>query len=177
MSKKSKNDLECNKFLANFYSSELSTHGRLVIGFAAIIFTISQIALGVSQKFTPLSSIQYWIIFFWMLIISSGFCYVLMRMLVYGILSSYALHIPLENFTAMHNKVEIECSRNGKILMFIPVSWFMWSEKNTLRRRFAGIFLICIVPSILISFSLMLVLELTTIQVLFNSISNIFWFL
>jgi hypothetical protein len=42
MSQKSSNDVEVRKLLLDFYSSELQTHGSLIIGLSVVLFTILQ---------------------------------------------------------------------------------------------------------------------------------------
>jgi hypothetical protein len=161
----------------SFFSSELNTHGRLVIGFAAIVFTVSQIALGVSELYTPLSSAQYWIVVMAMFVASMAFCFVLMRLLVYGVLANYVLRIKLESFRAMPQKIEIACWKNEKILLIFPVSWFLSAgQKGGGKKRICG-YLLCAFPAILITLALVLVLRLTTIEVIITQISQLFSFL
>lgn len=174
LSEKGNEHLECNKLLLNFYASELSTHGRLVIGFAALIFTISQVALGVSQSFSPLNAEQFWIIAIGMFTTSMTFCFTLMRMLVYGILAAYSQHIKVDNFEIMNDKIEIECGNKEKILGIIPISFYIGSKnRHPLFRRFLGIVL-CAIPSVIVTISLLLVLRLTTLNEIISQIISIF---
>jgi hypothetical protein len=150
-------NLELNKLLLSFYSSQLNNHGRMVIGFAALIFTVTQVASSVSE---PISCAQYWVIVTGMFFASLAFWFVLMRLLVYGVLASYAQHVELESFQTMNKQVEVACGKNENILWKVPVSWFATSEEHNRRRRFYGIFFCCALPSAVITFLMVVVLNL-----------------
>jgi len=90
-------ELQSRKLLLDFYSSELTTHSRLIIGFAVILLAILEITQNIRALGT-LSLGQYLIAFFGIFTAAFALWFLLMRHLTYGILTEAATHAhPLRN--------------------------------------------------------------------------------
>lgn len=139
-------ELDYHTLFQSFYSSELNAHSRLLIGFAVLLFTLTNIGWNPSSNST-LMQLQYGLLWLSMLLTSFAFWFILMRQLVYGVLSNRLMHIQkLESIEQVHREVGQYCSREEKILLRIPVSWF-YSANEEGRKRHVRIrgFLLCAV--------------------------------
>jgi len=119
-------DLEYHKLLLNFYSAELNSHSRMLIGFAVILFTLAEIAH--SNLTRPVMFSQYLILVFSMVFASFAFWFILMRQLVYGVLINRILHTEgeLHSFKEAHDRVTHDTiNKRETIFLFIPVSLFI----------------------------------------------------
>ena len=137
-------ELDYHTLFQSFYSSELNAHSRLLIGFAVLLFTLTNIGWNISYNSTLMQS-QYWLLCFSMLLTSFAFWFILMRQLVYGVLSNRLMHIEkIDNIEQVHREVGQHCSREETILLRIPVSWF-YSANEEGRKWYARIlgFLLC----------------------------------
>jgi len=175
--------LTFKQLLINFYNTEITSHSRLIIGFAVIVFALSDIAL--SQAIQPFTNVQYWIWFGAVFSISLAFWYVLMRQLVYGILVNRLLHSDKEfkNFEESYQNVICEAIElKQKIFGFIPFQFFISVSKRDTKwyyRIFRS--LICAGLALGTSILLALLLRLNTvadliepIQWIVNLIMNLF---
>jgi hypothetical protein len=87
--------MECRKLTLSFYSSEINTHGALILGFSVIIFTLVEILIRLKQMVTdraiqqvhPLQSI---ILYLGILLADWGLWYLIFRYITYGSLADYA---------------------------------------------------------------------------------------
>jgi hypothetical protein len=80
-------ELECRKFFMDFYTSQLNTHGRLIIGFSVLIFTITQMRidlLGTLAFWNPNATIA--ILYLGIFSAIWIFFYLIFRDLTYGVL-------------------------------------------------------------------------------------------
>lgn len=151
------NAIQFRKLLLDFYSSELTTHGSLIIGFAAILFTILQIIQ--KLKDDPLkivSTEQIGICITGLLLTATALWFLLMRHLAYGILSSAVIETELDE--QMNLRGALVSVRNralkNKIFSVIPSSFFISSgDVVTESQRMLGLkgvsiagILVCFIP-------------------------------
>lgn len=115
--------VQYRKLLLDFHSSELTAHSRLIIGFAVLLLTISEVSLNLPK---PVSIEQTRIAFFGCFFASIGFWYVLIRHLAYGILANASITAALS--------CEAECVQRG---LFTRLRWGINGE--ALNRRILGI--------------------------------------
>jgi len=95
MSQQERDVNQCRKLLLDFYSSELSTHSRLIIGFTVILLTLLQITWNLRES---ISLAQFRIVYFGISLVAFALWYLLMRHFAYGILANAAIHaVPSEN--------------------------------------------------------------------------------
>lgn len=133
-------ELTSRKLLLDFYSSQLSTHARLIIGFAIILLTLLNVRVGLES----LSDMQLGI--FYISISATSFClwFLLWRHLMYGILASAATHAPLSGKGTVFDRV-IEGSKDRamdkRMLGVVPIRLFYsTTRKGRTRERFLGVF-------------------------------------
>jgi hypothetical protein len=121
------------KLLMDFTSSEINTHGRMIVGFAVIILTLMQI----KENLTSISSWQNLIIYFGIFATIFALWYLLMRQLAYGGLASGYIYGQLApnskesilmqlQSAAMHYIAEYR----SRILIVFPTLWFIKSKKQ-----------------------------------------------
>lgn len=126
-------ELQCRKLLLDFYSSELTTHSRLIIGFAIILLTILEITQ--TQKLKPPISFAHWIALLGIFTASLALCHLLMRHLTYGISASAATHAsPSKNkgsnlFERIKEGVD-QSALEKRILFLIPSCLFYSTGKR-----------------------------------------------
>ena len=130
------------KLLLDFYSSELTTHSRLIIGFSALLFTILQVVpkpiMGQSLSDTS-ASVALAMFGIW--IVSGSLWFLLMRHISYGVLSNSTLHaempIPTDGSFSLHDA--LIAVRNDalhrNILVIFPSGLFI-SVDRTIEIRF-----------------------------------------
>ena len=85
---KEKIELQCRKLLLDSYSSQLTTHARLIIGFAIILLSLLEVK-GAYLK-SPISCIQDFIIYLGIMLVASVLWFLIMRHLTYGVLTNAA---------------------------------------------------------------------------------------
>lgn len=157
-------EIQIRTALLNFYASQLGGHSRFIIGFSVVLFSLITVRNNLVSSFP---SWDFNIIYSSLLIASSVFCFLTMRYLVYGILANSATHAPIkitDNCSFADNRKEIrDFSKKSKILMKIPISYFMSiGEKKLLMsigrikwfgriERFFGI-LICLGMGLIITY-------------------------
>jgi len=115
-------EVQIRKLLLDFYSSQLTTHSRLIIGFAALLFTV--LTLFVDLKEPQL--VQEIVTIVGIFTVSTGFWFLIMRHLTYGHLSSTALHAPLAPLTSLHDAsiATRDHVLEKRILSVIPTALF-----------------------------------------------------
>jgi len=89
-------EVECRKVFMDFYTQQLNAHSRLLIGFAALLFTLVQIKLALmGQHLNPqqFSLVQFWVFYTTIFLVSFGFWFLLLRHLGYGQLASAAMYV------------------------------------------------------------------------------------
>ena len=91
MNQREVDSINVRKLFLDFYSSEINTHGRLIIGFAVILFTLIEIKL---RLYVP-RSLQSSIIFPCIWLVSFAIWYSLFRLLRYGMLANAVVHMDL----------------------------------------------------------------------------------
>lgn len=130
-------EVECRKLLLDFYSSQLTSHARLITGVAIILFTIVQVKLGLLSAF---SIIQSGIFYSGVLIFAFPLWYLFMRHLTYGMLANAATHAnPLGEGTVLRRIMTgvREHVLENEILGVVPSHWFLplggerlWSDRS-----------------------------------------------
>jgi len=123
--------IQCRKLLLDFYSSELATHSRLIIGFTVILFTLASLLLEVTQSSQQTISVaQFRIIYLSISLVAFGLWFLLMRHFVYGILATQALYAtPSEDHSKKNRLKRMLCgvaqkALEKRILGIIPVCLF-----------------------------------------------------
>ena len=76
-------ELQYRKLLVDSYSSQLTTHARLIIGFAIILLTLLGVRPNLKQ---PISEMQLGILYFAIFLAAFGLWFLFMRHLMYGLL-------------------------------------------------------------------------------------------
>jgi hypothetical protein len=89
-------EMDCRKLLLDFYSSEISTHGSLLIGFSIVIFTLVQIKVSLEP---PIHVPQTTVLYLGILIANLAFWYVFFRYISYGTLADYTTRTPWKERT------------------------------------------------------------------------------
>ena len=137
-------ELQCRKLLVNSYSSQLTTHARLIIGFAVILLTLLQFRAGPNES---LSGVQFGILHFAISLTAFGLWFLFMRHVMYGVLvSSATFAIPSGEgslYTQILNDTR-ERTLKKRILVFVPTSWFYSTGKKRSRRNRLYGLLLCI---------------------------------
>lgn len=118
-------EIQARKLLLDFYSSELTTHGRLIVGFAVILFSLLEIILQLEK---PISGVRFWMAFFGLSLAAFALWFLLMRHFVYGVLANAVIHAPLDNSTEKSfeelKKGVVRFGIAKRILRIIPMSLF-----------------------------------------------------
>jgi hypothetical protein len=86
-------EIQIRKLMLDFYSSELTTHSRLIIGFSVLLFTV----LNVIPNQKVHLDLQAGTYFFSLWLVAGALWYLFMRHISYGILSNATLHAPIES--------------------------------------------------------------------------------
>jgi len=81
-------ELQCRKLLLDFYSAEINSHGRLIIGFAVLMLTLTQIRQNFLIHNYPLSSCHFFLIYFGIFAVAFGLWYSFFRLIAYGTLAN-----------------------------------------------------------------------------------------
>jgi len=81
---------QARKLLLDFYSSEINSHSRLIIGFAALLFTFLQ----VYQKIEVPSFLQTIVFCIFVLPLALALWYSFFRLLAYGMMANAVVHVP-----------------------------------------------------------------------------------
>jgi hypothetical protein len=153
--------MDYHKLALSFYNSEITSHSRLIIGLAVILFALSDIAL--SEPLRPFYDIQYWIWVTATFFVSSAFWYVLIRQLVYGVMANRLLHTEeAANFEELHEKITRGCiETKEKILFIIPFYYFISVGKKwrKLYWRPTG-YIFCAIFGLVTTFLLLLLLRI-----------------
>lgn len=158
------------QLLSNFYNAEITSHSRLIIGIAGILFTLSSIAL--NQKISPFSNVQYLIWCSATFVTSFTFWYVLMRQMYYGVLINSLLTCDnqINNYEEAYSEIA-KRAMNLKIKIFFGIFPFQFfgsiSRENYRRTRVVG-FLICFIFGLGSTILLILLLRLATIADFFE---------
>ncbi len=97
------------KFLLDFYSSELHSHSRLILGFCVVFFALWQffLALVAPSIYSPITFWQYCIVFSGMGFVSTVLWYLIMRYSVYGLLCDSVLTLNLDNIVTLSEALTI----------------------------------------------------------------------
>lgn len=103
-------ELSARQLLLNFYGSEINTHGRLFIGFAALIFTIISVRATFKTGKIALNIWQLGIIYFAVFISGLAIFYVLFRLIGYGYFANSVIHAP-----SSCNLIKNECTEQSFI--------------------------------------------------------------
>jgi hypothetical protein len=134
MSDSNKENLEsaCRQLLLSFYSSEINTHGRVLIGFGVIMFSI------LSVRFNLIAPLAIWkllILYVGIGGVAWALFYLLFRLVGYGILANATIHAPSttplkqEMYSAASQLVtdigNYVKNKDKWILSLFPVEWFV----------------------------------------------------
>jgi hypothetical protein len=128
--------INIRKLLLDFYSSELTTHSRLIIGFSVILFTILQIFQKLDSEVLPLSTSQKSIASFSTWLISAALWYLLMRHVSYGILSNSVLHAEIGAHATLVEAlvmVRNHALEHTRVFMVLPPCLFIPSSARVTR--------------------------------------------
>lgn len=138
-------EIQIRTALLNFYASQLGGHSRFIIGFSVVLFSVITVRTNLLSTFPDL---DFLVIYSSLFIASSVFCFLIMRYLVYGILSNSATHAPIkisDDNTFAKNRTEINNHAiNSRILGIFHISWFLsiGKKESWIRKeRLYGIFL------------------------------------
>lgn len=147
--------IQCRKLLLDSYSSQLTTHARLIIGFAIILLTLLQVKAGL----TDLSHIQFGIIYFGIFLAAFALWFLFMRHLAYGLLVNAVTHARIEqswNGDLLGKILDSVSSQmlKSKILYIIPSCWFYSSS----RKRLLGLSL-CVFLALLTTYFMRILME------------------
>jgi hypothetical protein len=137
--KSNSNDLQiqCRKLLLDFYGSQLGTHGRLIIGFSVIVFTI----VGIRNAFQRIAFYQSIILYIAIFLSMFGFLYLLFRHLTYGQLCGAVMFTTwkpelekssINDLVAEFSK-EVDLNLRtyrSKIALRVPTGWFLYRDKQ-----------------------------------------------
>jgi hypothetical protein len=137
-------EVDVRRLLLNFYSSELNSHARLIIGAAALFFTIVNVILDISSKVSALTAVQNIIAFISLLSVSFILWFLVMRYLAYGVLS-HAVTVavlPAEVTYESARRAVIDRAFKEKILRCIPSYFFISFGERRSRMRGMGIGLV-----------------------------------
>jgi len=81
-------ELQCRKLLLDFYSAEINSHGRLIIGFAVLMLTLTKIRQDFLINDHTLLSNQALPIYFGIFVVAFALWYSFFRLITYGILAN-----------------------------------------------------------------------------------------
>jgi hypothetical protein len=87
------NEMQCRKLLLDFYSSQINTHGRLIIGFSVVLFAIVEIRIS-PMVANNLSALQNRILYFGIFLAGFALSYLFFRYITYGTLADYTIQTP-----------------------------------------------------------------------------------
>ena len=155
MKKEIDKQIQCRKLILDFYGSQLSTHGRLIIGFSVIVFTL----IGIRNSIENIILVQTIIIYLAIFSALCAFLYLLFRHLMYGQLCGAVMFTSwtpeLEGAPdndvfgkfalAVYNNV-LETNRK-KIARFVKTAWFIGIANG---KQKWGVFL-CVLLSLAIT--------------------------
>jgi hypothetical protein len=130
--------IQCRKLLLDFYGAQLNTHGRLIIGFSVIVFTI----VGIRNSIQKIVLYQTIILYSAIFLALFAFLYSLFRHLTYGQLCGAVMFTPwnpeFEKGTCneLIGKFSDEVDRNvriyrKRIVLVVPTDWFIGSSRYT----------------------------------------------
>jgi len=150
-------ELQCRKLLLDSYSSQLTTHARLIIGFAIILLTL----LEVKRNLQPsISHIQFGIVYFGIFIAAFGLWFLLMRHLMYGLLVTAAtLADPLGEGSSLMRILNgiNEFMLNKRFLIVFPSRLFhSTGRRRSWLDRLGGVLLCAILALVTTIFALIL---------------------
>jgi hypothetical protein len=161
------NEVSDRKLLLDFYSSQLTTHSRLIIGMSVSMFTILSIVSGQRQNH-PLTLAQWIVTIIGLGLTSWCFSYLIMRHVAYGILSSAAIFAEPEYVSGRKSLENLGIGiRNEalkhRIFVIFPSSLFISSgEKVTDSQKRLGCkgvlmfgALVCVLIACLVTYLLM----------------------
>jgi hypothetical protein len=145
------NEIECRKLFLDFYSSQLNTHGSLIIGFSVVVFTL----IGIWQAIRDILWWQNLLLCFSVFVASFSLWYLLFRHLAYGTLTGAVMftewkpdfdqdqckNLPGQFANEMMKYVK---KWNSRILLIVPTEFFI---SGTGKMRYGVV--ICLVLSIL----------------------------
>jgi hypothetical protein len=150
------------QLLLNFYSSEINTHGRVLIGFAALMFTILTVRVDLFG-IKSLTDLQYWIFYSLIALVAWGIFYLLFRLIGYGILANSTIHAP--RITTQYNPttqspifpIVLDVSNHARKALF-PIDWFFDLGKS--KRQIVG-FVISFVSGVVTTYLIYQILEIS----------------
>ena len=124
------NEHRIRKLLLDFYSSELNSHSRLIIGLSVIDFTLLQVIYTLTnpQVYSPITWWQYCFVFFSLGFVSAALWYLIMRYCVYGILCNSVLTVDIGQNIALSDaliKVRDIVLTKNKVFDIIPSCLFV----------------------------------------------------
>ena len=150
-------EIQCRKMLLDMYSSHLSTHARLLIGFAVMLLTIFEIKIGLKSITILQSNILYVAVF----LATLAWWFLFMRHFSYGLMVNASIHAPPSDkgescFDKIRNGIR-DSAYKENILGFIPNCLYFTSGGKNRGQRIAG-FLLCVAFTIGTTFFVWLVL-------------------
>lgn len=146
---KEKIELQCRKLLLDSYSSQLNTHSRLIIGFALILLSLLEVKRSLP---TPISGMQFVIVYFGISLVAFGLWFLLMRHLTYGVLTSAATNAePKGDCVNTYWRIlegVVQYTAKKKILVWIPTKLFFSTGMHAKLDRSKGLVLCTILALI-----------------------------
>ena len=164
-------EFSSRKLLLDFYSSQISTHSRIFIGFSALMFTILNVRVTLFDTIgrSALKSWQLIILYGFVLALGFIIFFVLFRTIGYGILANATIHVALlSKLEPIKGKSRVfpflkdvsasilDNDHANKILFFFPIDCFFNIGGH--RKQWKG-FLISLGISTVVTFLIMGVLE------------------
>lgn len=168
---KDEDEMQCRKLLLDFYSSQINTHGTLIIGFSVVLFAIVQIRIS-SAIANNISVLQDWILYFGIFLAGFALYYLFLRYITYGTLAHYTTRTPWKK--SVESKPEL-CY----VVLFasdVTGDVVQHAQLRKLIKYFTGStwqgFLIALFLALLTTFFLALVLDYSWFVHLFNLLTS-----
>ena len=86
-------EIQCRKLLMDFYSSEINSHSRLIIGFAVLMLTLIQVRQNFMVYSLTTSCWQYLIVYSGIFLIALALLYSLFRLFAYGAAANAIMYV------------------------------------------------------------------------------------
>jgi len=153
-----RDEINCRRLLLNFYSSEITAHSRLLIGFGVIMFTLVEVRIALRELPLERTLLGYSAFF----LASFALCYTFLRLLTYGALANSLVHsISVQGDDLLESIRDIAVNRAARQRIFgvVPVSWFLPRGKLNRPRVFG--FALCVSLALVIAAASWWIVEYT----------------
>jgi hypothetical protein len=158
-------EMQCRKLLLDFYSSQINTHGALIIGFSVVLFAIIQIRIS-PVIWNNVSILQDWILYFGIFLTGFALYYLFLRYITYGTMAHSTIRIPWKDpvcdSDSFRDAVSIDVQQKAQLRRLIK--YFTTSTWQG--------FLIAFSLSLLTTFFLALVLDYSWFVRLFHLLTS-----